>query len=325
METPPKTLAVDGEPIQDIGAIDYLHTPVEQPDTMESLSFSRNKLVQTLSKLATGELVLLPEELSGISLPTKPGSGTVSESPSGQPTLHHIPKLEVGREHSRAKVAFGQLHIPYQSHTITRLVAVKYLPPAAVSREFFGTQTIDARFGERRTYRPLGFIKATEPPEGNTKDPLVGLITDYEHDVITLDNYLWNSHETPDGRETKYKIAGRAIAELHRHGLIHGDAQAKNFALDSRETIRHLDAETLQDLPSMATKGLNTITARLLDIHNMFDRQTLKIEPSPGDIASFTDGYLEEQARKQTKFSATDQLDMFTIQDVIDQARDPLY
>lgn len=111
-----------------------------------------------------------------------------------------------------------------------------------------------------------------------------------------------------------YQVAGRAMAELHNHGFIHGDAQAKNFALDSRGAIRHLDTETYTDIRYSHDATID----RLSDVNNMFDRETLTLAPSLADIDAFVDGYLQTQAAGPSTHDNLDQLD---IEDTIALAR----
>ncbi len=111
-----------------------------------------------------------------------------------------------------------------------------------------------------------------------------------------------------------YQVAGRAMAELHNHGFIHGDAQAKNFALDSYGTIRHLDTETYTDIRYSHDATID----RLGDVSNMFNRKTLTLTPSLADIDAFVDGYLQTQAAGPSTHDSLDQLD---IEDTIALAR----
>ena len=198
-----------------------------------------------------------------------------------------------------------------EAGTTTELVAVKYIHPITASREFLAAKAVNERFGEHKVYTPLGFIRAENTAGGAQR---VGVLSRYEHNVNTLDNYLWNPNTPAETRRAMYQVAGRAMAELHNHGFIHGDAQAKNFALDSRGTIRHLDTETYTDI----RYSHDTTIDRLSDVNNMFDRETLTLAPSLADIDAFVDGYLQTQAAGSSTHDNLDQLD---IEDTIALAR----
>ena len=296
-------LIIDGDPIQPVGAVDYLDTAyIPHSETAAEHRFQHQALVDKLGSLATGDLVLLPPEISGI-------QATVDDQHIRSHSLNHVPGLERGRQHSRTEVAFGQLHLAQpEAGTITELVAVKYVHPITASREFLAAKAVNERFGEHKTYTPLGFIRAEDTPRGAQR---VGVLTRYEHNVNTLDNYLWNPNTPAETRRAMYQVAGRAMAELHNHGFIHGDAQAKNFALDSRGAIRHLDTETYTDI----RYSHDATIGRLGDVSNMFDPQTLTIAPDIEDIGLFVDSYMDTQTDTYGK------LEDFDIQDVISQTR----
>lgn len=294
-------LKVSGETIQDIRTIHELNTNkyAQDPEKYASKEFRNERLIRKLGSLTAGELVLLPSELSGLSV----------DSPAQeQATITRIGELEKGREHSRTEVAFGQLLIPQDdAHTIAAQVAVKYVHPITASREFTAARAVDARMKERRTYERLGFVRHNDGER-------IGIITRYEPEVHTLDNYLWNPDTPPEVRRQMFKLAGRAIAELHNHNFIHGDAQAKNLAHDSLGNIRHLDTETYTDLRHLPG---NSLIPRLQDIDNMFDPLSLKIEPDFDDVMNFTEGYTEMQDESLDR----DLLDETTIQNKINTAR----
>lgn len=302
-------LKASGETIQDIHSIHELNVKkyAQNPEKYASRSFRDERLIQELGSLIAGDLVLLPPELSQLS---------ITSPPPEQATITRIRELEKGREHSRTEVAFGQLLIPQDdAHTITAQVAVKYVHPITASREFTAARAVDARMKRRRTYETLGFVRHGDGDR-------IGIITRYEPEVNTLDNYLWNPDTPLETRRSMFKLAGRAIAELHNHNFIHGDAQAKNFAHDSYGNIRHLDTETYTDL--RYTRGNNLIprlqdidNPRLQDIDNMFDPLSLKIEPDFDDVMNFTEGYIEMQDESLSR----DPLDDLDIQDMIDTTR----
>ncbi len=269
------SLAVSGDEIQPVESAIYLNKKyLAGPEKFAQREFRNERLIRKLSSLSVNELVLLPSSESGINL-DEPESAS----------LTRLEGLEVGRKNSRTEVAFGQLALSQpDTHDITELVAVKYVHPITASREFLAARAVDGRLGERRTFTPLGFIK--------NNDGRVGVMTRYEHQVNTLDNRLWNPETPEESLQAAYRLAGLAIAELHRNNLIHGDAQAKNLAVDSSGTIRHLDTETYTDA---SASGLYSIKQRLNDIHSLFNAQIAPIHASSEHRDIFVDNYLQSQ------------------------------
>lgn len=300
------TLIIDDDPIQQINTVDYLKKKyIPTSETAAKRDFRNERLIRKLGSLTTGDLLLLSPELSGITT-------TVNNQNLHDCSLNRVPGLERGRQHSRTKVAFGQLHMAQlEAGTTTELVAVKYIHPITASREFLAAKAVNERFGEHKVYTPLGFIRAENTARGAQR---VGVLSRYEHNVNTLDNYLWSPNTPAETRRAMYQVAGRAMAELHNHGFIHGDAQAKNFALDSYGTIRHLDTETYTDIRYSHDATID----RLGDVSNMFNRKTLTLTPSLADIDAFVDGYLQTQAAGPSTHDSLDQLD---IEDTIALAR----
>lgn len=93
-------LQADGETIQDIRAIHELNTKkyAQDPEKYAAKEFRNERLIRKLGSLSAGELVVLPSEMSRLSI--------VSPVPE-QATITRISELEKGREHSRTEVAFG--------------------------------------------------------------------------------------------------------------------------------------------------------------------------------------------------------------------------
>lgn len=276
-------LAVDGEPIQEVGSLSVLDGKKYVRNREGDFTDSRLK-----SKLASGamnHLFLLPPEVSGIAEPT------------GGVDIHltEIPGLELGRKNRRSVVKFGQLYIDDGSSTpITELVAVKYVHPIPAIRETYASMAVNRRFGRRLTYDPLGFIKH---PDGK-----VGYVTRYEHAVETLDNILWNPQSTPQQRDQAMARAGLWMAQLHNHGIRHGDAQAKNIALDSTQSPRYMDLEGAEVMRYGALE-------RQLDISDLFDPESMKRDVSGDEIMHFTDAYFQAQETTQPTVEVEDIVD----------------
>lgn len=251
-------------------------------------NFVDTTLSSKLGSLSTGSLVLLPPDISGISI------GGL-ENP--QVTLREVAHLDAGRKHNRSGVKFGQLHISDDTaNPVAELVAAKYIHRLTAPRELNAALSINHRFGEDVAFTPIGFIKG--------EDGKVGYLSRYEHSVITLDNTLWNKTATPAQREEAMGFAGLWLASLHNHGVIHGDAQAKNIARDSSNKPRYVDLEGAHDIHH---GKLDSYTTRLLDIRDVFNPMYMK-STSPDEEAVFIDSYAEHQSAKR-KIDTEDILD----------------
>ncbi len=155
------TLIIDGDPIQQINTVDYLKKKyIPTSETAAKRDFRNERLIRKLGSLTTGDLLLLSPELSGVTT-------TVNNQNLHDCSLNRVPGLERGRQHSRTKVAFGQLHMAQlEAGTTTELVAVKYIHPITASREFLAAKAVNERFGEHKVYTPLGFIRAENTARG---------------------------------------------------------------------------------------------------------------------------------------------------------------
>lgn len=268
-------LAIQGEPIQGVESLSVLDGKKYVRE--REGNFTDSRLKSKLGSMAVNHLALLPLEVSGIE--------TSADGTRDDIHLTIIPGLELGRQKSRSVVKFGQLYIDNNlDKPITEIVAVKYVHPIPAIREMNASLAVDRRFNQRLTYDPLGFIKH---PDGK-----VGYITRYEHDVVSLDNILWNDQSTPEQRDQAMARAAIWMAKLHSVGIIHGDAQAKNIALDSAQLPHYIDLEGATDVEYGA---LDSTTKRLLDIGNLFDPDSMKLGVSDDEIMHFTDNYMDSQ------------------------------
>lgn len=282
------TTRVEGTPIhQGLDTVSYLGPRYLREPTGD---FSDTRLSAKLGSLTSNALVLLPEDVSHISLDTLPDLPNIR--------LTEIPELGRGRQNSRTGVKFGQLHISNNTAApIAELVAAKFIHRLTAPRELNAARALNHRFGQDLAFRPLGFVRH---PDGRT-----GYLSRYEHDVTTLDNVLWNETASETQRCEAMGFAGLWLASLHNHGLIHGDAQAKNIAYDSSRQPRFVDLEGMHDISHGA---LDTQTTRLLDIANLFD-PTYMLSTSPDEEITFVDSYLEHQDPQRIQLEGEDIVD----------------
>lgn len=282
-------LAISGTPIQEVESLTVLNG--DKYIREREGDFTDSRLKSKLGSIPVNQLILLPPEVSGIKAPRN-GSGDDIH-------LTAIPGLELGRQKSRAEVKFGQLYIESDRiGPITELVAVKYVHPIPAIREMFASLAVNRRFGEQLAYDPLGFVKN---PNGK-----VGYITRYEHHVTSLDNVLWSERSSSEQRTRAMAKAAVWMASLHNKGIIHGDAQAKNIAFNSRGLPRYIDLEAASDIKH---GRLDTDTKRLLDISDLFDPESMKREIADDEMTHFAKHYVNSQDGSYPILSKDDVLD----------------
>lgn len=282
-------LAIHGTPVQEVASISVLDRKKYVRE--RAGDFTDSRLKSKLGSAPVNELVLLPPEISGIKTPPNNIDSDIH--------ITIIPGLELGRKNSRSVVNFAQLYIDsHRNKPITEIVAIKYVHSIPAIREMHASLVVNRRFGLPLAYDPLGFIKH---PDGN-----LGYVTRYEHNVVSLDNILWNAHSTPPQLNQAMARSGFWMAELHNKGVIHGDAQAKNIALDSTGSPRYIDLEGAAD---MQHGPLDTATKRLLDISNLFDPDSIKREVSADEIIYFADQYTRAQDGSYPELSVEDIMD----------------
>lgn len=276
--------------------------PVEEVSTLRgdkylrtrSGDFTDSRLMAKLGSLAENHLVLLPPEVSSIDLKGNKHRIKLKEKKG----------LEKGRQNSVHNVQFGQLVIESDAgHPITEQVAVKYMHPTRTVREFGASRELNNRFGKNLSFTPLGFIKDDEGK--------IGYISRYEHNVISLDNILWNPYATQEKRLGALAFAGAWMATLHDKDLLHHDAQAKNIAFSSMYNPRYPDLETMTD---MNHGSLDSVTKRLLDVSYLFNRETNPYQSDLDEITTFVHAYGRVQGQK-------DPLDEIDMIDVIEDAQ----
>ena len=276
----------EGPAIQSIDSSSYLGGRYLRKRTGD---FCDTTLSAKLGSILVNHLALLQPHVSGIDVDT-----TSVDSIA----LTAIPHLSDGRNNHSNDVEFGQLHRDSSEHPSTaELVATKYLHRLRVPREMHASLAINERFGEQLAFAPIGFVKRA--------DASIGYITRYEHSVITLDNVLWHPESVREQRLNAMSRAGLWMAALHNHGIVHGDAQAKNIAFDSSNRPRYPDLERATDINHGLT---DRETRRLLDITDLFNR-TYMPRTSQEETVTFIDAYLENQSSKYGSISGRDVAD----------------
>lgn len=236
--------------------------------------FSDTTLSAKLGSIAAGHLLLLPREVSEIDVDT---------DNTDMIALTEVGQLEKGRTNRSNDIKFGQLYLSSTLHpSSAELIAAKYLHRLRIPSELNAAAAVNKRFGDRLAFSPIGIVR-----RGND----FGYLTRYEHSVMTLDNILWHPDATNEQRLSAMSRAGLWMAALHNHGIIHGDAQAKNIAFDNSNKPRYPDLEKATDI----NHGLlDTETKRLLDIIDLYN-PTYMPPVSGEETRTFIDTYLDNQ------------------------------
>ncbi len=288
---------VEGPPIQDIDGVSFLGARYLRERNGD---FSDTTLSAKLGSVAANHLLLLPPSISAVDIDTASISSIA---------LTAVPNLDSGRRNHSNMVAFGQLHIDSSEHpSAIELVATKYLHRLRVPSEMHASLAINNRFGEQLAFTPIGFVKGDDTSVG------YGYLTRYEHSVTTLDNILWHP-EPQERRLNAMSRAGLWMSALHNHGIIHGDAQAKNIAFDSSNKPRYIDLETATDI----NHGFfDKETKRLLDIADLYNPKYMP-KTSQEEDEAFIDSYLEHQSDTYGALAGEDIAD--TIESVKERTR----
>lgn len=204
----------------------YLRPPQPGKD------FCHSRLVDKLMRLSSKVFYVIGEQFKGVDISDE------ALSVNG----FAIPKLAVGREESRRKVAFGQMLLTSKNQGArAEMVAVKPMGARDVAREYHAATRVASLlsyYDRPITYTTLGFYR----DEGEGR---VNLVTRYEHRVHSADQVLWDRSAMPSGEMVKDVLgkASETLSALHGVGVSHGDAQPKNIASDFRG-IRIIDSKT---------------------------------------------------------------------------------
>lgn len=270
---------MEGEPLQKIEAVSCLNPRYLRE---RSGDFHDSKLAAKLTSLKDSSLVLYPDAFHEI----------IDEC--GDITAELIEKQEFAhsRRESRTEVRFGQLLFSSPSHgEAAELVSVKYTTPRLAAKESAASRAIN-RNSYLSPFSPAAFLTLGFLKRGDQ----VGYITRYKHNVITLDNVLWNDEE-PLTEERVVKALGKAarwMADLHSQGITHGDAQSKNIAITASSQPHYPD---LEDAHLHSTQA-ELKQYSLDDIETFLRFQPQQINPLLVD-RYFSEIYLSRRIRNQ--------------------------
>jgi hypothetical protein len=211
------------------------------PSTETYSGFS-DEVLPAIKGIKPGEYILLRDKFSDVSqngLTTSFHELTEDEETNA---------LSLTRRRNSHGLLFGQIVMQSERDKQKASLAVikPFDSPKAALREFSATDYVNS-FSKRsramQSLEPLGFYRF------DTGD--VGLITTYEHSVISYDNMFWDNETDPTELQLQ-KAMGRiavALGRIHLMGITHGDAQVKNFATDN-QGIRLIDLESADGFPA---------------------------------------------------------------------------
>lgn len=172
--------------------------------------------------------------------------------------FRYMSDLEPGKTASVNQVCFGEMEVVDKTGLLTPLtVAVKprYAATKLAVHEFGACKHINDQ-KVIKTYEPLGFLVA--PDKAGRLSTY--LLTLFEPDIRTFDNFNWdiNGGDVERGKRLGERArrrlanlgkAGLYLSSMHASGLLHGDAQARNVAISTRDGATMLvDLETAQSL-----------------------------------------------------------------------------
>lgn len=225
-----------GPELQTISEVSALKPKYENPKQYATV-FNRPHFVDKLASLQLGELCL--------------SANTFGTDLIDAVTDAHIvvrPELRQGRHESARAVTFGQLVLNTKDRGQRgQLVAIKYNQPEFTAREYLAMKFINDHFkigNGGGSFNPLGFVKHQE------YDDIVGLITEFNMDVITLDSLFWRKNNPPTDQEVEYGLTHAAhwLGLLHGYGIAHRDPQPKNVGYDIGSRPRYPDLEWTRNL-----------------------------------------------------------------------------
>lgn len=187
------------------------------------------------------------------------------------------------REDSRHVVRFGQMILNgHGIHEAPDFVAVK---PFEDRRELYNEWAANAYlngiFEDQRAFMPLGILK-----DGHGT---MNLLTLYENGVKTADTVFWADGEAqpealrPKVVETTANASMYGLGLMHGARIIHGDAQAKNLAWDTRQP-RFVDLESAIHVPVDAV-GEAVYADKILRDVSTFIYSTMQVDENQDKIA----------------------------------------
>lgn len=281
------------------------------PDTDVLKGFSP-ETSSALKRLERGEFLLFPESFSDVD----PDSlvGDIRE-----PAVNELGKT---RERNTQGLIFGQLILKSKSDKEKNtLVAVKPFENLALAlNELAATDFVNKSSGPD-SFKPLGFYRFD--------DGAYGLITEYEPEVVSLDNIFWDEENRPTIEQIQkaIKIAALSLSAIHGEGLSHGDFQPKNAVSDNNGP-RLADLATAQGFP-IGPDGkfkIDTIRGRVwTDVDKFYNNLNTGVEDPEkhGDyreiiIEEFAPLYFEGVASSNSKLPEEASLSMATFHSFVD-------
>lgn len=187
------------------------------------------------------------------------------------------------REESRHQVLFGQLILNGPGiHELPDFIAVKpFDDRRELYNEWAANSYLNSVFDEQRAFLPLGVMK--------DKHGDMSMLTLYENGVKTADTVFWADKEAQPEALRAAVIENTAVAcmyslgLLHGARLIHGDAQAKNLAWDSRQP-RFVDLESSALIPADAVDDSIYINKVMKDVQ-IFIQSTMQVDDNREQIS----------------------------------------
>jgi serine/threonine protein kinase len=141
--------------------------------------------------------------------------------------------LYIGRQDSRHSVMFGLLNSSFNSGDFQIPVAIKPSDkPAQLLGELAILQYLQSET-DQSTYLPIGYFSS---------DSSDYLITEFNNGVSTFDVYEWKRLNNGNKVKLLEEISS-GIGRLHSQFLYHGDAHAKNLAIDDNNKFYIVDPE----------------------------------------------------------------------------------
>ena len=142
-----------------------------------------------------------------------------------------VPQWAKGRRDSKQGVFFGRVALGDEIETP---VAVKPFLTAVNAGAHEAAMTLHLEGKGLRVYRVLGM--SWSPEQG------YALLTGFEEESKSLDNAKWSKGlSEPLGRHLTNLEAieqvGQSLGLMHGNGIVHNDAQVKNFAVNGKEVV----------------------------------------------------------------------------------------
>lgn len=273
-----------------------IHTVVFNDFPATNFEGENTQLIAAIAQTAPGELTLVRSEFATLSNHGQPITAKFAMTPAERK----------GREQSAHGIYFGQLVLASSAvQEMPTMVAVKPFdrrttvlplgPVRGLAREWAANEHVARLSNEEQTYLPLGIWRSAEG--------VPQLLTLFDAQVQSFDNIFW-ARGTRANCLTEQHVAAAihrslyALGILHGAGLMHGDAQVKNLAQDSRRA-RFIDLSTLWPLEKhngVILPSHDNRRSLRLDLH-LFASSTLGSTEHPTDMSAKTARVITDEAR----------------------------